>query len=97
MTRAIYRTQRWIAEYNGADFAKLVEPYLGHVSHDTLAACLSGYKASGIWNNNPVQLRNGVEWLRDAMIACGAICAKPAFEDLSDMRYAEQVVREGVR
>ncbi len=97
MTRAIYRMQQWIAANDGAAFAKLIASYFPDMPAQTLAACLDGYKASGIWNANPVQYRAGLEWLRDAMISCGAIKAKPAFEDLSDMRFAEQVVREGVR
>ena len=93
MTRAIYHTQRWIASHSVAEFAKLVESYLPDVPQATLAACFDGYKTSGIWNVNPIQHRAGVEWLRGAMIACGAIHAKPSFEQVSDMRFAEQVVR----
>ena len=97
MTRAIYRMQQWIAAHDGEAFAKLIASYFPDMPQQTLATCLSGYKTNGIWNANPVQYRAGLEWLRDAMISCGAIKAKPAFEDLSDMRFAEQVVREGVR
>lgn len=97
MTRAMYRMQRWIAAHDGREFAQLIASYFPDMPQATLAACLAGYKASGIWNANPVQYRAGLEWLRDAMINCGAIRAKPAFEDVSDMRYAEQVLREGAR
>lgn len=94
MTRAIYRTQQWIATHDGRALAQAVASYLPDIAAPTLAACCDGYKASGIWNVNPVQQRAGLEWLRDAMLGCGAIQAKIAYEDVADMRYAEQVMRE---
>jgi NitT/TauT family transport system substrate-binding protein len=97
MTRAIYRMQRWIATHTGEEFADLVGSYFADLQRPTLVASLARYKANGLWNTTPVQLRAGVEWLREAMIACGAIKARPAFDDLSDMRFAEQVVNEGIQ
>lgn len=95
MTRAIHRTQRWIATHDGRALAQAVAGYLPEVPLPTLAACCDAYKASGIWNANPLQQRAGLEWLRDAMRACGAIRANINFEDVADMRFAEQAIREG--
>jgi NitT/TauT family transport system substrate-binding protein len=95
MTRAIYRTQRWIASHDGRALAQAVASYLPDIAPMTLAACCDGYKASGIWNTNPLQQRAGLEWLCDAMLGCGAIHAKIPYEAVADMRYAEQVMREG--
>ncbi|MGA0115685.1 MAG: ABC transporter substrate-binding protein [Burkholderiales bacterium] len=94
MTRAMYRTQKWIAAHDGRALAAAVAEYFPDLPQAVLAACLERYKVSGIWNTNPLQQRVGVEWLRDAMLACGAIKTRFAFEDLSDMRWAEQVMRE---
>lgn len=94
MTRAMFRTQKWIAAHDARALAATVADYFPDISAATLAACCERYKAGGIWNANPLQQRAGVEWLRDAMLACGAIKARFAFEDLADMRFAEQVVRE---
>jgi NitT/TauT family transport system substrate-binding protein len=95
MTRAIYRTQRWIAAHDGRALAEAVASYMPDIPLKTLAACCEGYKASGIWNSDPIQQRAGLEWLCDAMLACGAIQQKFAYEDMADMRFAQQVVREG--
>lgn len=95
MTRAIYRTQRWIAAHDGRALAEAVASYFPDLPVATLAAACDGYKASGIWNTNPIQQRAGLEWLRDAMLACNAIRAKIRYEDVADMRFAEQVMREG--
>jgi len=94
MTRAMYRTQKWMAAHDGRELAEAVASYLPDISVTALTACCNGYKASGVWNTNPLQQRAGVEWLRDAMLACGAIRTRFAYEDLSDMRFAEQVMRE---
>ncbi|MEK6591690.1 MAG: ABC transporter substrate-binding protein [Pseudomonadota bacterium] len=94
MTRAIYRTQKWIAAHDGRELAEAIASYLPDITLKTLAACCNGYKESGVWNTNPIQQRAGLEWLRDAMLACNAIRTKFAYEDLADMRFAEQVIRE---
>jgi NitT/TauT family transport system substrate-binding protein len=94
MTRAMYHTQQWIATHDGRALAEAIASYMPDIPLKTLAAACNGYKASGIWNVNPIQHRAGLEWLRDAMLACNAIRRKCAYEDLADMRYAEQVMRE---
>lgn len=94
MTRAMYRTQKWIAAHDGHALAEVVAGYFPDLPAATLATCCERYKAVGVWNIDPRQHRAGVEWLRDAMLGCGAIRTRFAFEDLSDMRWAEQVVRE---
>ncbi len=97
MTRAMYRTQRWIAAHDGRALAEAIASYMPDVPMKTLADACSGYMASGIWNVNPIQQGAGLEWLRDAMLACNAIRRKIRFEDVADMRFAEQVMREGLR
>jgi NitT/TauT family transport system substrate-binding protein len=94
MTRAIYRTQKWIAARDGRELAEAIASYLPDINPKTLAACCKGYKQSGIWNTNPIQQRAGLEWLRDAMLACNAIRTKFSYEDLADMRFAQQVIDE---
>lgn len=94
MTRAIYRTQKWIAAHDARDLASVIRSYLGDIPLERLAACCAAYKSLGVWNTNPLQHRSGLEWLRDAMLACGAIRTQFAYEDLADMRFAEQAMRE---
>ncbi len=94
MTRAIYRTQQWIAGHDGRELAEAIASYLPDVPVKTLATCCNEYRRNRIWNANPIQQRAGLEWLRDAMLACNAIRTKFTYEDLTDMRFAEQVMRE---
>jgi hypothetical protein len=90
----MYRTEQWIATHDGRALAEAIASYMPDIPLTTLAASCNGYKASGIWNANPIQHRAGLEWLRDAMLACNAIRTKCTYEDLADMRFAEQVMRE---
>jgi len=94
MTRAIYRTQKWIAAHDGRDLAAAIAGYLPDIPAQTLAACCNDYKGHGVWNKDPIQQRAGLEWLRDAMLACNAIRTKFTYEDLADMRFAEQALKE---
>ena len=92
MTRAMYRTEQWIATHDGRALAEAIASYMPEIPLQTLAASCDGYKANGVWNTNPLQQREGLEWLRDAMLACGAISHSCTYEDLSDMRFAQQVM-----
>jgi len=94
MTRAMYRTLKWIEAHDGRDLAQALARYLPDIPAPALAACCNDYKALGLWNRTPVLQREGLEWLRDAMLAAGAIRARFTYEDCVDMRFAEQVVRE---
>ncbi|MCW5603197.1 MAG: ABC transporter substrate-binding protein [Burkholderiales bacterium] len=94
MTRAMYRTQKWIAAHDDRELAELVASYLPDVPLPVLAACYAGYKTLGLWNTTPVPHRSGLEWLRDAMLSAGAIKTKFAYEDVVNARFAEQAVRE---
>lgn len=94
MTRAMYRTLKWIAAHDGRALAEAIARYLPDIPLPALAACCNDYKTLGLWNAKPVMQRAGLEWLRDAMLAAGYIKTRLAYEDCVDMRFAEQVVRE---
>jgi NitT/TauT family transport system substrate-binding protein len=94
MTRAMQRTQKWIAARDGKALAEAIASYLPNVHAATLAACCEDYKRLGLWNRTPVVHRAGIEWLRDAMLAAGAIRTNFSYEQCVDNRFAEQVVRE---
>lgn len=94
MTRAMYRTLKWVAAHDGRELARAVADYFPDLPASRLAACCDSYKARGLWNATPVLQRAGLEWLRDAILAAGAIKTRLAYEDCTDMRFAERVVRE---
>jgi NitT/TauT family transport system substrate-binding protein len=94
LTRAMYRTLKWIAARDGRALAEAIASYFPDMPVARLAACCDRYRSHGLWNRTPVLQREGLEWLRDAMLAAGAIRTRFAYEDCVDMRFAEQVMRE---
>jgi len=94
LTRAMYRTLKWIAAHDGRALAKAITSYFPDIPVARLAACCDRYRSLGLWNRSPILQREGLEWLRDAMLAAGAIRTKFAYEDCVDMRFAERVVKE---
>jgi NitT/TauT family transport system substrate-binding protein len=94
LTRAMHRTLKWIAAHDGRALAQAITGYFPDIPVARLAACCDRYKSLGLWNRDPVPQRPGLEWLRDAMLAAGAIRTRFAYEDCVDTRFAERVVRE---
>ncbi|HSC96151.1 MAG TPA: ABC transporter substrate-binding protein [Burkholderiales bacterium] len=94
LTRAMYRTLKWIAARDGRALAEAIAGYFPEVPVARLAACCERYRSLGLWNRTPVLQREGLEWLRDAMLGAGAIRTRFRYEDCVDMRFAEQVLRE---
>jgi NitT/TauT family transport system substrate-binding protein len=94
LTRAMYRTLRWIAAHDGRALAEAITRYFPDIPVARLAACCETYRSLGLWNTTPILQRDGLEWLRDAMLAAGAIKTRFSYEDVVDVRFAEQVVKE---
>lgn len=94
LTRAMYRTLKWIAARDGRALAQAIADYFPGLPAARLAACCDEYRSRGLWNRTPLLQREGLEWLRDAMLASGAIRTRFSYEDCVDTRFAEQVMRE---
>src|SRR5579864_2201867 len=93
MTRAIYRTQKWLAAASGEDIAFAVERYFPDVAKPRLAAALARYQPLGIWGRDPRLPRAGYDRLKTALISGGLIRSAPAFEDAVDNSFAVEVMK----
>jgi NitT/TauT family transport system substrate-binding protein len=94
MTRAMYRTQEWIATHSAAELAACVASYFPDLPHATLTHALERYMALGLWNRTPVMKPEGLAWLNAACLSGGHIQRSVSYEQCVDMHFAEQVVRE---
>ena len=92
MTRAVYRTQKWMAVHDGEEIAACVAAYFPDLPQDTLAKALARYKTLGLWNRTPILSREGFEWLQLACLSGGLIQKGFPYEHCVDMRFAEQVI-----
>lgn len=94
MTRAMYRTQNWIASHDASALATCVADYFPDLARETLTQALTRYKSLNVWNLNPVLMPEGFERLNAACRSGGFIQRGVPYERCVDMRFAEQVVRE---
>jgi len=94
MTRAMYRTQSWIAHHDAATLAACVADFFPDLSGALLTQALGRYQALGLWNLDPMLVVEGFEWLVQACLSSGFIQQRVSYERCVDMRFAEQVIRE---
>lgn len=94
MTRAIYRTQKWLHAHSAAEIAGRVARFFVGMSPQILEGLIDRYLALGIWGRNPVLPRVGFERLRDAMFSGGFIGRRIPYEECVELSLAETVVRE---
>ena len=94
MTRAMYRTQSWIAHHDAATLAACVADFFPALPREILTRALGRYQALGLWNLNPMLVAEGFEWLVQACLSAGFIQQRVSYERCVDMRFAEQVIRE---
>ena len=73
MVRAIARTQRWVAQADGAAIAAAIAPYFPEVGQPVLAAACARYKDLGIWGRDPVLPRAGYDRLRASLVSGGFV------------------------
>jgi NitT/TauT family transport system substrate-binding protein len=92
MTRAMYRTQRWLAEQAPEDIAATIASYFPDLDRGVLSRSLARYKAQGVWSTQPVLSQEGFERLRSALLGSGFLRSTVPFDDCVDNRLAREAV-----
>lgn len=93
MTRAMYRTQNWIAHHDAATLAACVADFFPDLSRQVLTQALQRYQALGLWNRTPMLAEEGFEWLAQACLAAGFMQQHVSYQRCVDMRFAAQVIQ----
>ena len=94
MTRAIHRTEKWVAKASGRDIAQAIAGYFGDVPPAILEAACTRYQALGIWSDTPALPRAGYDRLRDGLVSGGFVSPGATFETAVDNSLALAVVAE---
>jgi NitT/TauT family transport system substrate-binding protein len=94
MTRAMYRTQSWIANHDATTLAACVADFFPDLPRQVLTQALRRYQALGLWNLNPMLVAEGFEWLVAACLSGGFIQQSVSYERCVDMQFAKQVIQE---
>jgi NitT/TauT family transport system substrate-binding protein len=94
VTRAVYRTQRWMAEHDAALIAKVVAPAFADTAPTILERSVARYLGQGTWSRDPLLRREGYDYLERILISGGLIRRGQPYEDLVDTTLARQVMAE---
>jgi NitT/TauT family transport system substrate-binding protein len=92
MTRAIYRTQKWLHAEDAGTVAGTIARFFPELTAETLAACISRYKALGLWGHDPFLPVDGFERLKGACLSGGLIERGAVYGDCVDTSLARIVV-----
>jgi NitT/TauT family transport system substrate-binding protein len=95
MTRAMYRTLRWIDTTPGETVADAVEDFFPAVPRAIRAAAITRYQALRLYAPDPILRREGFDRLQAAMLSGCALNRAVAFEACVDNTPAEQAVASG--
>lgn len=96
MTRAMYRTQRWVHEQPSEALAAAIASYFPDLDRGVLVRALARYKAQGVWARDPILPEDGFDRLRRALLGSGFLKRAIPFADCVDNRLAEDTVAEGL-
>jgi len=94
ITRAMYRTQQWIAAHTAAELAACVATDFPDLSQTTLTHALARYTTLRLWNRTPMMQPEGLAWLEAACLSGGYIQHGVPYDHCVDMRFAAQVIQE---
>jgi NitT/TauT family transport system substrate-binding protein len=91
-TRAVCRTQRWMAGHGARDLAPLVAGTFPEIDAAMLERILSRYLAQDTWAKDPLLRRSGYDYLEQILLDGGFIARRHAYEDLVDTQHARQAM-----
>jgi NitT/TauT family transport system substrate-binding protein len=94
-TRAVYRTQQWMAQHSGAEIAQTIQASFPDTSVAMLGAAIERFKQLGTWPADPILRRAGFANLAEVLRLAGYITSSPSYETLVDTSIASRIVHAG--
>jgi NitT/TauT family transport system substrate-binding protein len=88
-TRAVYRTQRWMAAATPREIASVVAPAFPDIDAGIREQVVDRYQRQGTWPRDPLVRRPGYEYLQRILLDGGFIRRTHRYEDLIDTGIAE--------
>lgn len=93
-TRAVQRTQRWLAGAAPSEIAAAIAPAFPETGAATLERAVARYHRQGTWARDPLLRREGYDYLEEILLAGGLISRRARYEELVDTAIARQVMAE---
>jgi NitT/TauT family transport system substrate-binding protein len=93
-TRALYRTQRWLARESSKSIAEVIAPDFRDIERTVLERAVARFAGQGTWARDPVLRRPGFDYLQEILQTGGFNKRSHRYEDLVDTAIAERAVKE---
>jgi NitT/TauT family transport system substrate-binding protein len=93
-TRALYRTQRWLAGHDAKAIAETIAPGFPDIEPGILERAVGRFSRQDTWSRDPILRRAGFDYLQEILRTGGFIRKTHRYEDLVDTSIAERAVRE---
>ena len=93
-TRALYRTQRWLAGHDAKAITDAVAPGFPDIDRAILERAVARFSKQATWSGDPILRRSGFDYLQDILKSGGFITKSHRYEDLVDTAIAERAVGE---
>jgi NitT/TauT family transport system substrate-binding protein len=94
MTRAMYRTQKWLRSRTAPEIAEVIASFFPDLPLPLLTAAIDRYKRLGIWGKNPKHAQIGFDRLDGALRSGGLITRGASYQHCIDTSLAEAVIAE---
>ena len=93
-TRAVYRTQRWMATASPREIASAIAPAFPHIDGVIREKAVDRYQRQGTWARDPLIRRPGYDYLQRILFDGGFITrGTHRYEDLVDRAIAEAAMK----
>lgn len=92
-TRAVYRTQRWLAGRGAGEVARAVAAEYAEVDGSLLEAAIARYQRQDTWARDPLLRRPGYDTLQGILLAGGFIHRAHRYERLVNTAFAGEAMR----
>ena len=93
-TRAVYRTQRWLAGHEAAPIAAAIAPAFPETEPAILERAVARYRGQGTWARDPLLRRPGYDYLEEILLTGGLITRRARYEDLVNTDFARRAMAE---
>ena len=93
-TRALYRTQRWLAAASPSVIAEAIGAQFPEIGAGRRERIVARYRGQDTWARDPLVRREGYEYLQDILLDGGLITRRHRYEELIDTAVATAVMRE---
>jgi NitT/TauT family transport system substrate-binding protein len=91
-TRAVYRTQRWLAAHAPRPIAEVIAPAFPEIEPVILERIVTRFVQQDTWARDPLLRRPGHGYLQEILLNGGFIKRQHRYEDLVDTHYARQAM-----